>query len=149
MAEAPEARNELEQRLIALYNEEIQTIEFLQSLVNAEVFVLCDNPVDDGDTDPSQTHMVFVTDPENKDQTMLAVFTDRDRALAFEQAPGYEHPSKVDLKWVTFCAKHEFGAMLNPNSGMAYRIPPEAVSLLQEAIDEHIKKFQDYQAGDA
>lgn len=135
-SEAPSA---LETALSAFEDSVDNRRNLLTLLLKSKVVVVLDTPWDGRSLPSTSAHMLFVSDGENTQQAMLAVFTGQERAEAFPTAGSpFKHPVVVDMLWALLGLPKEAGIMLNPNSGPAFRITPELGAELRGLAEQQL-----------
>jgi hypothetical protein len=121
----------------------------LEKFMAARVHVLLDRPWDGRSLPSTETRMLFVSDGENQEQAMLAVFTDRSRAESVASAMGeFRHAVEVDSKWALLGVPPATGVRINPNSEPGFRILPELTAELRKVAQRHLAERQRAAAGD-
>lgn len=111
-------------------------INFIQTLVRSSIFVVTDKTWDSRAVPDAGMRLMLVSDGDNHEQIMLAIFTDTAYAANYLQSLGdSEHPFKntarVDMAWALLGVPANAGIMVNPNSGRAFRIAPEIAARLR------------------
>lgn len=97
----------------------------LELLLRSRVYVLLDKPWDGRSLPNSETRLLYVSDGEEKQQAMLALFTDRARAEQVAPNMGeFRHPVEVDAPWAILSLAPDAGIRINPNVEPAFRILP-------------------------
>jgi hypothetical protein len=115
----------------------------LKAFVSGRVYVLLDQPWDGRSMPSTETRMLFVSDGENQEQAMLAVFTDRARAETVKAAMGeYQHPVEVDAKWALLGVPPKVGVRINPNAEPSFRILPELTAELRKIAEQNLAQRQ-------
>jgi shikimate 5-dehydrogenase len=131
MHERFEARNDLEQKLMAAQEGSLPESEFMQYLLEAQVFM----PVRDsigiaGFTGSSKAIPLTLNTEDAVD--VLVLFTSPDRAKRFVQDyPGYEGGLLVEFKWVLERTGSGVGISINPNWPVGMDMEPEMVQQLK------------------
>ena len=132
MTEQFEARNELEHKLMQAQEGNLPEGEFMQYLLEAQVFM----PVRDaigivGFT--GSTKAIPLTLNTEDALEVLVLFSSPERAKEFLQDfPGYEGGLLVDFKWVLDRAGSGVGISLNPNWPVGMDLEPETVRQLKQ-----------------
>jgi len=115
----------------------------LQQFLRARVFVLLDRPWDGRSLPNSETRLLFVSDGENKEQAMLAVFTGRVQAeTAMRDMGEFNQPVEVDAQWALLAVPPDTGVRINPNSEPAFRILPELTVELRRIAERSLAQRQ-------
>ncbi|MGH7058078.1 MAG: hypothetical protein ACREFZ_09395 [Acetobacteraceae bacterium] len=87
---------------------------------------------------------MYVSDEGNLEQAMLAVFTNAERALAFErQYGGFEHPCTVPGPWVIGSVIANAGIMINPNQPLGFRIVAGLVETLRKDVANAMERARE------
>jgi len=139
MTEKPDS-NPLEQALSAAKDNDQQSIRrALRAFVQSRVFVKLDQPWD-GKTFPrSDMRLLFVSDGDNQERPMLAVFTSKAFSDIYAQAAApFDYVAEVDAAWACLGVPKDGGIMVNPNSAPNFRIGPEVASILREAAEKDV-----------
>ena len=111
----------------------------LTTLLQSKVYVVLDMPWDGRSLPSTSAHMLFVSDGENTQQAMLAVFTGQPQAAAFPVADSaFKHPVEVDMLWALLGLPKEAGIMLNPNAGPSFRITPDLGAQLRSLAEQQL-----------
>src|ERR1051325_9174097 len=92
----------------------------LTAFLDSRVYVLLDRPWDGRSLPNTETRLLFVSDGDNKDQAMLAVFTDLSKAKAVMAAMDeFRYPVEVDSQWALLAVPSHVGVRINPNADPA------------------------------
>lgn len=115
----------------------------LEVFLACRVWVLLDQPWDGRSLPSTETRLLFVSDGENQQQAMLAVFTDRAHAEAAMPAMGgFKHPVEVDSQWALLSLVPGAGVRINPNSEPSFRILPELAVELRKVAEGSMLRRQ-------
>ena len=115
----------------------------LEVFLTSRVWMLLDQPWDGRSLPSTETQLLFVSDGENQQQAMLAVFTDRARAEATMPAMGdFRHPVEVDSQWALLGLVPGAGVRINPNSEPSFRILPELAVELRKVAESNLLRRQ-------
>lgn len=115
----------------------------LEKFMTARVWVLLDHPWDGRSLPSTEMRLLFVSDGDNQEQAMLAVFTDRPRAEAAAPAMAdFRHPVEVDSQWALLGVIPGAGVRINPNSEPSFRILPELVVELRKVAEGGLLRRQ-------
>lgn len=110
----------------------------LTAFLESRVHVLLDRPWDGRSLPNSETRLLFVSDGDNKDQAMLAVFTDRSKAETAMAAMGeFKHAVEVDAQWALLSVPPQVGVRINPNAEPAFKILPELAIELRKVAEQN------------
>ena len=133
----------LEQALLGFEDSVEGRKAVLEKFMAARVWVLLDKPWDGRSLPSTDTRLLFVSDGENKDQAMLAVFTDEARAKAVIPEMGdFRNPVAVDSQWALLGVIPGAGVRINPNSEPSFRILPELVVELRKVAEGGLLRRQ-------
>lgn len=115
----------------------------LEKFLAARIYVLLDKPWDGRSLPSTEMRLLFVSDGENQEQAMLAVFTDRSKAESIAAAMGeFQHVVEVDSKWALLGVPATTGVRINPNSEPGFRILPELTTELRKLAQQHLAARQ-------
>ena len=115
----------------------------LEVFLTSRVWMLLDQPWDGRSLPSTETQLLFVSDGENQQQAMLAVFTDRARAEAAMPAMGdFRYPVEVDSQWALLGLVPGAGVRINPNSEPSFRILPELAVELRKVAESNLSRRQ-------
>jgi len=115
----------------------------LEKFLASQIWVLLDQPWDGRSLPSTETRLLFVSDGENLQQSMLAVFTDRARAEVAAPVMGdFRHPVAVDSQWALLGVIPGAGVRINPNSEPSFRILPELVVELRKIAESGLLRRQ-------
>lgn len=126
---------------IAKENDEQSIRKVLRAFILSRVFVRLDQPWD-GKTFPrSDMRLLFVSDGDNQERPMLAVFTSKATSEVYgKEAAPFEYVAEVDAAWACLGIPENGGIMVNPNSAPNFRIGPEVARVLREAAEKDVAK---------
>jgi len=131
MQDSFEARNDLEQKLMAAQEGQISGEEFMQFLIDSQVFM----PVKDSigiEGFTSSNKAIPLTLKTEEEVEILVLFTSPDRAKNFVQDyPGYEGGLLAEFKWVLERTGSGVGISINPNWPVGMDMEPEMVQQLK------------------
>lgn len=146
MSEFDEPRNELE-KLIAAAAGAGDAPEFpsrravIVGLATQPVTVMLAEPWDGTAAPETGPRAMLVSDGPDRDQAMLAVFTDIARAQDFQaNHGGAEYPSVVPGPWAILATPEGAGIIVNPNQPLAFRVAPETIKVLRGDVAAAIEK---------
>lgn len=127
--------------------------EVLMELAHATLTVIMDRPWDGASLPDNGLQLLLVSDGDNQEQAMLAVFTRESRAREFMEEfiqgqGGFEHIAEVPAAWAILGIPDGAGAMINPNYKESFRIDHSVAARLKEGVvDAMQKQQQDQTAG--
>ena len=114
MPERFEARNELEQKLMAAQEGSLPESEFMDYLLEAQVFMPVRDSINIAGFSGSDKAMPLTLHTEDALE-VLVLFTSPERAKHFVQGyPGYEGGLLVEFRWVLERTGSDVGVSLNP-----------------------------------
>jgi len=108
----------------------------LTAFLQSRVYVLLDRPWDGRSLPSTETRLLFVSDGEDKDQAMLAVFTGREAAEGnIPSMDEFKHAVEVDAQWALLSVPPNIGVRINPNVEPSFRILPELALELRKIAE--------------
>lgn len=115
----------------------------ITAFLGSRVHVLLDRPWDGRSLPNTETRLLFVSDGDDKEQAMLAVFTDRTKAEAVMGDMGeFQHAVEVDAQWALLAVPPQVGVRINPNGEPAFKILPELALELRKIAQQHVAERQ-------
>jgi hypothetical protein len=131
MNETFDARNELEQKLVAAQEGQLSSEEFMAYLLDTQVFMPVRDSIGiEGFTGSDKA--IPLTLKTEDDIEILILFTSPDRAKTFLQDfPGFEGGLLTEFKWVLERAGNGVGISINPNWPVGMDMEPEMVRQLK------------------
>jgi hypothetical protein len=131
MTERFEARNELEHKLMEAQEGNLSEGEFMQFLLEAQVFMPVRDAIGIAGFTGSSKAIPLTLNTEDALE-VLVLFSSPERAKAFVQDfPGYEGGLLVEFKWVLERTGSGVGISLNPNWPVGMDLEPETVQQLK------------------
>jgi len=131
MPESFEARNELEQKLMAAQQGSLSESEFMDYLMEAQVFMPVRDSINIAGFTGSNKAIPLTLNTEDAVE-VLVLFTSPDRAKDFVQDyPGFEGGLLVEFKWVLERTGSGVGISLNPNWPVGMDLEAEMVRQLK------------------
>jgi len=131
MQDAFEARNELEENLLAAQEGQMSSDEFMKYLMDTQVFM----PVKDSigiEGFTSSDKAVPLTLKTEDGVEVLILFTSPDRSKEFVQDfPGYDGGLLAEFKWVLERTGSGIGISINPNWPVGMDLEPEMIEQLK------------------
>lgn len=117
----------------------------LVALATSSVTVILDQPWDGVSLPDLDTQFLLVSDGDNTEQPMLAIFSSRDSAQRFSHDVDlgnmFEHLVEVSGSWSLLGVREGIGVMIDPNQSTAFRITPELAASLREDVAEAMKRI--------
>jgi shikimate 5-dehydrogenase len=131
MSESFEARNELEQKLMAAQEGGLSESEFMRYLLEAQVFMPVRDSINIAGFTGSNKAIPLTLNTEDAAE-VLVLFTSPERAKDFVQDyPGYEGGLLVEFKWVLERTGSGVGISINPNWPVGMDMEAEMVQQLK------------------
>ncbi len=131
MHESFEARNDLEQKLLAAQEGRLPENEFMQYLLEAQVFMPVRDSINIAGFTGSNKAIPLTVKTEDAVEVLI-LFTSPDRAKTFvRDHPGYEGGLLVEFKWVLERTGSGVGISINPNWPVGMDMEPEMVQQLK------------------
>jgi len=131
MQDAFEARNELEENLLAAQDGQMSSDEFMKYLMDTQVFM----PVKDSigiEGFTSSDKAVPLTLKTEDGVEVLILFTSPDRSKVFLQDfPGYDGGLLAEFKWVLERTGSGIGISINPDWPVGMDLEPEMIQQLK------------------
>jgi hypothetical protein len=126
-----EARNELEEKLLAAQEGQMSSEALMEYLMETQVFM----PVKDSigiEGFTSSNKAVPLTLKTDDDLEVLVLFTSPDRSKAFVQDfPGYDGGLLAEFKWVLERTGSGIGISINPNWPVGMDLEPGMIEQLK------------------
>ena len=131
MPESFEARNELEQKLMAAQEGSLPESEFMHYLLEAQVFMPVRDSINIAGFTGSDKAIPLTLHTEDALEVVV-LFTSPDRAKNFVQDyPGYEGGLLVEFEWVLERTGSGVGISLNPTWAVGMDLEAEMVQQLR------------------
>jgi hypothetical protein len=126
-----EARNELEEKLLAAQEGQMSSEALMEYLMDTQVFM----PVKDSigiEGFTSSNKALPLTLKTEDDLEVLVLFTSPDRSKTFVQDfPGYDGGLLAEFKWVLERTGSGIGISINPNWPVGMDLEPEMIEQLK------------------
>ena len=123
----------------------------LAALATSAVTVILDQPWDGASLPELDTRFLLVSDGNNTEQPMLAIFSTRDCAQRFRHdvdlGNEFEHLVEVSGSWSLLGVTEGVGVMIDPNQSTAFRITPELAAELRNDVREAMDRVLARQDG--
>lgn len=130
---------ELEAALFGAENSVESHRHILELLFNSRLFVVLDTPWDGHSFPSTETHILLVSDGENREQAMLALFTSRDKIEAIPRGDTlFHYPAEVEARWALLGLPKGAGILINPSTVPGFRILPELAAKLRELAEQYL-----------
>jgi hypothetical protein len=122
--------NVLEEKLLSLYQGQIDLPLFVQVLLNSKVVVALEKEIDKNQPNWGMNPLVLMSP---KGYRMLAAFTSPERInMWFKAFPNYRHSLYTDTRWFLKGAKDDVGFGLNPGWPYGLEIDPSGLKRLKD-----------------
>ena len=137
---------ELKDALAAFKEEDTLTSRaaVIVSLTISTVTVILDKPWDGKSLPEADTRFLLVSDGENVEQPMLALFSDRTKAEGFREGidldSQFEHIVDVSGSWSLLAVEEGMGVMIDPNQSTGFRVAPELAMQLRNDVSEAMER---------
>ena len=138
---------ELTEALAAFHEEDTLTsrASVIVSLTISTVTVILDKPWDGKSPPERDTRFLLVSDGDNAEQPMLALFSDKSKAQSFRQGfdigSQFEHIVEVSGSWSLLGVEDGMGVMIDPNQPTGFRIAPELAAQLRNDVEETMARI--------
>lgn len=127
-----EARNELEEKLMAAQEGQLPGTEFMQYLLDTQVFIPVKDPIGIEGFTASDKAVPLTLKSEDGVEIMI-LFSSPERAKVFLQDyPGFVGGLLVEFKWVLERTGTGIGISINPDWPVGMDLEPEMVRQLRE-----------------
>lgn len=114
-----EVKNELERKLLAAINGEIDGEDFMRELMTEQIFIPVKDEPDSGISNfqrSTKATPLVVQDEEGRN--ILVLFTSPERAREFlKEFPGYGGGLLADFSWIVERMEPGFAIVVNPGAG--------------------------------
>ncbi|MBS3936496.1 MAG: SseB family protein [Sulfuritalea sp.] len=141
-AQESEAKNELEQKLLAAINGELPGEDFMNELLTQQIFIPIKDDRDSGIPGFQLTNKatpLVVQDEQGRNT--LVLFTSPERAKEFlVDVPGYSGGLLADFSWIVERMDPGFAIAVNPGLELGMDIDPEDVTQMLELLAARGKK---------
>jgi len=126
-----EARNELEEKLLAAQNGQLSSDEFMEYLMENQVFMPVKDSIGiEGFTSSDKAVPLTLKTEDGLD--VLILFTSPDRSKEFVQDfPGYDGGLLAEFKWVLERTGSGIGISINPNWSVGMDFEPGMIEQLK------------------
>ena len=131
MHETFEARNELEEKLLAAQEGQLSSESFMEYLMDNQVFMPVKDTIGiEGFTSSDKAMPLTLKTEDNIE--VLILFTSPDRSKGFTQDyPGYEGGLLAEFKWVLERTGSGIGISINPDAPVGMDLEPEMIEQLK------------------
>lgn len=137
-----EVKNELERKLLAAINGEIEGEDFMRELMTEQIFIPVKDEPDSGISNfqrSTKATPLVVQDEEGRN--ILVLFTSPERAREFlKEFPGYGGGLLADFSWIVERMEPGFAIVVNPGLELGMDIEPEDVTRMLELLAEKSTK---------
>ncbi len=139
---APEAKNELEQKLLAAMNGELSSDDFMHALMTQQIFIPIKDDRDSGIIGFQHTTKatpLVIQDEEGIN--ILVLFTSPERAKHFlADTPGYSGGLLENFSWIVERMEPGFAIAVNPGIDLGIDIEPDNVTEMVALLSEQATK---------
>jgi len=131
MQDTFEARNEVEEKLLAAQEGQLSSEALISYLVDAQLFMPVKDSIGiEGFTSSDKAIPLTVKTEDNIE--VLILFTSPDRSKGFlQEFPGYDGGLLAELKWVLERTGSGIGISINPDWPVGMDLEPEMVQQLK------------------
>ena len=137
-----EAKNELEQKLLAAINGELPSDDFMREMLVQQIFIPIKDDRDSGIKGfqlTTKATPLVIQDEDGKNT--LVLFTSPERAKAFlADVPGYSGGLLADFAWIVERMEPGFAIAVNPGIELGMDIEPDNVTQMLELLAAREKK---------
>ena len=132
MHDSFDARNELEEKLLAAQEGQLTSEEFLRYLLDTQVFMPVKDSIGIGGFTASNRAVPLTLRSEDNVEVLI-LFTSPERAKDFvSEFPGYEGGLLAEFSWVLERTGSGIGISINPNWPVGFDLEPEMVRQLRQ-----------------
>lgn len=135
-AQETEAKNELEEKLLAAINGDLPGEDFMREMLTQQIFIPIKDDKDSGIKGFQHTTRatpLIVQDEAGRNT--LVLFTSPDRAKEFlVDVPGYSGGLLADFSWIVERMEPGFAIAVNPGLELGMDIEPEDVTQMLELL---------------
>lgn len=137
-----EAKNELETKLLAAMNGELEAEDFMRELMTQQVFIPIKDDPDSGIKGFQRTTKATPLVVQDEDgQNILVLFTSPERAKEFlAEMPGYGGGLLADFAWIVERMEPDFAIVVNPGHEFGMDISPEDVAQMLGLLADKASK---------
>jgi len=136
------ATSRLERLIEDVRERRLEPVDFVKALVNDQVYLLLNKPWDGRSVPQENTSMLLVSDGPNRNQAMLAVFSDEPKAKAFcDHAEGFGHVVKVPGPVAFLGVAADQGMIVNPNFKNTFRITIAAAAEVRGTMQQRLAQM--------
>jgi hypothetical protein len=131
MHDSFDARNELEEKLLSAQEGQLSDTDFMQYLMDTQVFMPVRDQVGIGGFTASDKAMPLTLRSEEGVEVLI-LFTSPERARDFVNGfPGYEGGLLAEFSWILERTGSGIGISINPNWPVGFDLEPEMVQQLK------------------
>lgn len=141
-AHALEIKNELEQKLLAAINGELESDDFMHALLTQQIFIPIKDDRDSGIMGFQHTTKATPLVIQDEDGiNILVLFTSPERAKDFlADTPGYSGGLLESFSWIVERMEPGFAIAVNPGIDLGIDIEPENVTEMVALLAEQATK---------
>jgi hypothetical protein len=131
MHDSFDTRNELEEKLLAAQEGQMSDTDFMQYLMDTQVFMPVRDQIGIGGFTASNKAVPLTLKSEEGIEVLI-LFTSPERAKDFvSEFPGYEGGLLAEFSWVLERTGSGIGISINPNWPVGFDLEPEMVQQLK------------------
>lgn len=140
--DAFEAKNDLEQQLLAAMSGELGSDEFMRQLIDAQVFMPVRDDQDSGIKGFQRTTRATpLVVQDDAGMNIVVVFTSPERAKDFlADFPGYGGGLLTEFKWILERMEPGFAVSINPGLEAGIDVEPEIITQMLEILASEAAK---------
>lgn len=137
-----ETKNELERKLLAAINGEIDSDDFMHELLTQQIFIPIKDDKDLGIAGlQSTTKATPLVVEDDSGLKILVLFTSPERAKEFiADTPGYSGGLLADFAWIVERMEPGFAIAVNPGIDLGMDIEPESVAEMLALLSRETRK---------
>lgn len=133
MYDAFDARNELEEKLLAAQEGQLSDTDFMSYLMDTQVFMPVRDQLGIGGFTASDKAVPLTLRSEDGVEVLI-LFTSPERAKDFvTEFPGYEGGLLAEFSWILERTGSGIGISINPNWPVGFDLEPEMVQQLKSS----------------
>jgi hypothetical protein len=140
--QAIEAKNELEQKLLAAISGELSSDDFMREMLVQQIFIPIKDDKDSGIKGfqlTTKATPLVIQDEDGKNTLVLFTSPERAKEFLFD-VPGYSGGLLADFSWIVERMEPGFAIAVNPGLELGMDIEPHDVTQMLELLAAHEKK---------
>lgn len=135
-------RNVLEEALFEIGEDNQRKLDFFGTLMEHRVTVLTTREWDPHSPPPEDMQLLFVSDGDNQEQPMLAIFTHPARTARYKGQDGFDHAVEMDARQAFLGCHDGCGAFINPNWRHNMRVDPIVAQQLRQSVERWLERLK-------